>query len=456
MLLSPQRARLVTAAFITAGLAVLLALPVTASTAACDYPTLERAATPEEAGFSTAGLAAVDRLIEADIAAGFPGAALVVIRDGRVVKQSHYGYRRKFEGHRPLDKFEKVRADTMFDLASNTKMYATNFALQRLVSEGRLDLEAPVRRYVPEFADREGDPVTGKAGLRVADLLHHTAGFAPDPQFHNPAVSGELFSQERDKTLGFIPLAPLRYKPGSRTVYSDTDYMLLGLVIERITGQPLDTYVEDTFYRPLGLKRTRFAPLEKGFVPDDFAATELLGNTRDGVIDFPNIRTHTLQGEVHDEKAFYSMAGVSGHAGLFSTAADLAVLLQVMLNGGGYGDTCLFDEAVIASFTAPSPLDPGYGLGWRRNGTDGMTWMFGNGASGQAYGHTGWTGTLTVIDPHYNLGIVLLTNKKHSRLPDPEKNSNRFAGDGFTTGKYGGVVEAIYDALLPLEAAARH
>ncbi|WP_237057320.1 penicillin binding protein PBP4B [Microbulbifer sediminum] len=430
-------------------LAALLAFPATGSEATCDFPTLKRAATPEAAGFAAAGLTGVDKLIEADVAAGFPGAALVVIRDGRIAKQSFYGYRKKFDGHRPLDTLQEVRADTMFDLASNTKMFATNFALQKLVSEGRLDLEAPVSRYVPEFVDRAGEPVPGKAGLRVVDLLHHAAGFAPDPQYHNPAVSGALYSQQREKTLRFIPRSPLRYKPGTRATYSDTDYMLLGLIIERITGIPLDTYVEENIYRPLGLQRTAFNPLAKGFAPDDFAATELLGNSRDGTIQFPNIRTHTLQGEVHDEKAFYSMAGVSGHAGLFSTAGELAVLVQVMLNGGGYGDNCLFDDSVIARFTAPSPLDRTFGLGWRRNGNERMSWMFGTGASPRAYGHTGWTGTLTVIDPKYNLGIVLLTNKKHSRLPDPHGNPNRFAGDRFTTGKYGGVVEAIYRALLP-------
>ncbi|PNB76984.1 penicillin binding protein PBP4B, partial [Pseudomonas sp. FW305-BF6] len=108
--------------------------------------------------------------------------------------------------------------------------------------------------------------------------------------------------------------------------YSDVDYMLLGTIVEKITGQKLDEYVENEIYKPLKLKDTVFNPLQKGFKPKEIAATELLGNTRDGVINFPNVRTYTLQGEVHDEKAFYSMGGVSGHAGLFSTTSDLAVL----------------------------------------------------------------------------------------------------------------------------------
>ena len=433
-----------------------LAGAATASPQTCHFPTLQRAASPASVGFSAAGLARVDQLIERDVAAGFPGAALIVIKDGQIVKQSHYGYRKKFDGRAHLDRFPPVRDDTLFDLASNTKMYATNFALQKLVSEGRLDLLASVRHYLPDFVDGDDDPIRGKAGLRVIDLLHHAAGFAPDPQFHNPAVAGSFFSQNREKTLALLPKLPLRYEPGSKTTYSDTDYMLLGLIVERITGERLDTYVENTIYRPLHLDHTLFNPLQKGFRPQDFAATEPEGNTREGTISFPHIRTYTLQGEVHDEKAYYAMGGVSGHAGLFSTTGELAVLLQVMLNGGGYGDVCLFDPGTIARFTAPSPLDPTFALGWRRNGTADMQWMFGSGAGPQAYGHTGWTGTLTVIDPEIDLGIVLLTNKKHSPLVDAEHNSNKFSGDLFATGKYGAVVAAVYAALNDDVTSAAH
>ena len=419
----------------------------------CELPTLTTANVPEDAGFSAEGLAKVDQLIQRDIAAGFPGAALIVIKDGQIVKRSAYGYSKKFSGNTPLPQFQKTQNDTLFDLASNTKMYATNFALQKLVSEGQLNLDGKIQQYLPKFRDSDEDTIKGKANLRVVDLLQHSAGFAPDPQFHNPAVSRELFSQDRDKTTEFLNRVPLSYTPGSKTAYSDTDYMLLGAIIERVTGQPLDAYVENEIYRPLNLKHTLFNPLAKGVTADSIAATELMGNTRDGVIHFPGIRTHTLQGEVHDEKAFYSMAGVSGHAGLFSTTGDLAILLQVMLNGGGYGTVCLFDQQTINTFTTPSPGNATFGLGWRRNTTPDMHWMFGTKASNRAYGHTGWTGTLTVIDPEISLGIVLLTNKKHSPLIAPASNSNKFAGDQFITGKYGGIVSAIYNALEPSELA---
>jgi CubicO group peptidase (beta-lactamase class C family) len=337
--------------------------------------------------------------------------------------------------------------DTLFDLASNTKMYAANFALQKLASEGKIDIHAKVQDYIPEFKDTEADVIKGKDTMRIIDVLHHTAGFKPDPQYHNPKVSKELYSQERVKTIENINKTPLTYEPGTQNVYSDVDYMLLGTIVEKITGQKLDEYVENELYKPLNLKDTVFNPLQKGFKPKEIAATELLGNTRDGVIHFPNIRTHTLQGEVHDEKAFYSMEGVSGHAGLFSTTSDLAVLLQVMLNGGGYGNEKLFDEETIEEFVAPSEKNATYGLGWRLNGNDSMDWMFSKYASDSAYGHTGWTGTVTIIDPEQDLGIVLLTNKKHSPLVNPAANSNQFFGDLFTTGSYGSVVTAVYEAL---------
>ncbi|MGD7008232.1 penicillin binding protein PBP4B [Metabacillus sp. 84] len=409
---------------------------------------LKEVKTPEDAGFSSFGLKRVDKLIEDEIQKGFPGAALIVIKDGKIVKNKTYGYKKKYNGLAILKNPEKVKKDTLFDLASNTKMYAANFALQKLVTEGKIKLEDKVRTYIPEFRDQETDRIKGKDTLRIVDVLHHTAGFPPDPQYHNPRVSKELYSQNRELTIANISKTQLAYEPGTKNIYSDVDYMLLGTIVERVTGKPLDEYAEKQLYRPLGLEHTVFNPLQKGFKPKDAAATELMGNTRDGVIDFPNIRTYTLQGEVHDEKAYYSMGGVSGHAGLFSNTQDMAVLLQTMLNGGTYGKTELFSKRTAKEFVKPSSLNPTYGLGWRLNGNESMEWMFGPHASKRAFGHTGWTGTVTILDPKYDLGIVLLTNKKHSPLVNAAADSNTFEGDQFQTGKYGSVVTAVYEAML--------
>lgn len=427
---------------------LLLFVPTEALADTNEYPTLKKVKRAEEAGFTKEGLAKVDELIETDIENGFPGASLTIIKDGKIVKDSRYGYRQVYDGLEELKNPKKVKKDTLYDLASNTKMYATNFALQHLVSEGEIRLTDKVSDYIPEFKDEANAAIKGKDTILIQDLLQHQAGFPASIEFHNPDIAGAFFSQDRERTIELLPKVPLQYEPGTDHLYSDIDYMLLGAIVERVTGERLDTYAEETFYEPLRLKNTMFNPLENGVKAKDVAATERLGNTRDGYFSFPNIRTETIIGEVHDEKSYYAMGGVSGHAGLFSTTHDMAILLQVMLNGGGYGSEAFFDEAVIDQFTAASPTNGTYGLGWRRNGDEGaMDWMFGSLASDTAYGHTGWTGTVTIIDPEYDLGIVLLTNKKHTPVLDPEQNSNLFAGDEYATGDYGPVIQAIYEAM---------
>lgn len=416
-----------------------------------NFPVLSKADYPEEVGFSSKKLKIVDEAIQQDVNNGFPGAVLLVVKDGKLVKNTAYGYAKKYEGLTPMSHREEMSTQTMFDLASNTKMYATNFALQKLVSEAKIDLNARVQTFIPEFKDEPGDRVKGKDQIRVVNLLHHNAGYPADPQYHNPAASLMLYSQDRKETLKMLSKTPLQYEPGTMNLYSDVDYMLLGYIVEKVTGQVLDDYVENNIYKPLGLKNTMFNPLQKGFQQKDFAATELLGNSRDGLIHFPNIRKHTLQGEVHDEKSFYSMNGVSGHAGLFSNTGDLAVLLQLMLNGGSYGGEKVFDQQTMNTFIHPSETNPTFGLGWRRNGHSNMSWMFGANASNSAVGHTGWTGTVTIIDFEQNLAIALLTNKKHSPVADPIKTSNTFVGDSFNTGKFGSVVTGIYDALTTIQ-----
>ena len=201
-------------------------------------------------------------------------------------------------------------------------------------------------------------------------------------------------------------------------------------------------------YAPLKLTNTLFNPLKKGFKPQQFAATELSGNTRDGRIKFDNVRTSVLQGQVHDERAYYSLDGVAGHAGLFSNAHDLAVLCQLLLNNGGYGDQQLFSASALAQFLTPQSTNETYGLGFRLAGNNqARRWHFGPYASSQAYGHTGWTGTVTVIDPAYDLAIVLLTNARHTAIKGTQKRYE-FTGKQFETAQYGSVVSLVYEALL--------
>ncbi len=326
-------------------------------------------------------------------------------------------------------------------------MYATNFALQKLMSEGKLHPDDRIAKYIRGLPTAR--TMRSKAKTRCGFLTCCITA-AVSRQIRNTRIKrsrARYIPEDKGQTLEMIKRTPLEYQPGSKHIYSDVDYMLLGFIVESVTGQPLDRYVEESIYRPLGLTHTVFNPLLKGFKPQQIAATELNGNTRDGVIHFPNIRTSTLWGQVHDEKAFYSMGGVSGHAGLFSNTGDIAVLMQTMLNGGGYGDVQLFSAETVKMFTTSSKEDATFGLGWRVNGNATMTPTFGTLASPQTYGHTGWTGTVTVIDPVNHMAIVMLSNKPHSPVADPQKNPNMFESGQLPIATYGWVVDQVYAAL---------
>lgn len=389
----------------------------------------------------------VDALINAEIEQGFPGAVLAVVHQGELVKLSAYGEARKYhDGGEMMATPQPMQTDTLFDIASNTKMFATNLALMHLVSQGRLDVSLPVSFYLPEYRGQ------GRELRLVSDLLEHSAGYPAVVDFHrrDNQLGKQFYSTSSDWTKQLIvqgvPFTAMRKQ---RHLYSDIDYMLLGLLVERISGMPLDAYVESRLYAPLGITSMMFNPLQKGVLAQQIAATEIQGNTRGGRVHFEGVRDYVLQGEVHDEKAFYSLAGVAGHAGLFADAKSLAQLCQLLLNRGTYGEKQLFTASVLDQFTKPSRSDESYGLGWRRAGNGARKWHFGPYASAQAYGHTGWTGTVTVIDPEYDLAIVLLTNARHSPVMGTEQQY-QFVGKQFETGQYGSVVTRVYEAILGL------
>ena len=387
---------------------------------------------------------ALDKLIQNDVNNGFPGASIVVLHKGKVVKQKAYGFALKYDDYGyPLAQPLPMAVDTLFDLASNTKVFATTLAIMKLVDERKLSLNTPIASYLPEY---KGD---GRDTRTVADLLSHSSGYNSEVQFFksdNPF--GEfLYSQDKALTTEFLlNQVPFTNARRSTQNYSDTNFMILGLLIERITKMPLDQYVETQIYTPLGLNNTLFTPLLKGKQASQIAATEIQGNSRGGTVEFDNIRRYVLRGEVHDEKAFYSMQGVAGHAGLFSNTQDLAVLAQLLLNGGGYDDVQLFSSHTLKRFVHPEFTIDSIGLGWRLASPD-TQWHFGPYASASAFGHTGWTGTATVIDPELDLAIIYLTNKKHSETSD--KNGRiGFAGDQYPSARYGNIMTLVYEAIL--------
>lgn len=435
--------------------------------------------TPEQVDLDRDVLEALEQLIQSDVNNGFPSAQMAVVKNGRLVYQNAWGRVNAYlPDGTPNTASPAVTNDTLYDLASNSKMYTANYALQLLVTQGKIDLDSRIvdllgQGFVDDTIDitfsgyeNPGLKVNKqwKSELTLRDILRHQAGFPADPQYHNDAfdqhtqkpaagVANPLFSgwdgtpATRQATLKAIFKTPLMYKPGTKTVYSDVDYMLLAFVIESVTGQPLDQYLEQNFWAPMGLDHITYNPLLNGFAPNDCAATELNGNTRDGAVHFTGVRTATIQGQVHDEKAFYAMGGISGHAGLFSNAADLAKLASVMLTGG-YGQQKFFSRNVIDTFTAPKKENAAnWGLGWWREADDGRCWYFGTQSSSGTIGHQGWTGTLTLIDPVENLVVVYLTNKINSPVTNKAANPNKFNGNWYTSSTLGFVAQILYQGL---------
>lgn len=434
---------------------------------------------PKDVGLDSEALELLDAIIQADVDNGFPGAQIAVIKNGRLVYQNAWGtVNAYFPDGTPKTDSPAVTNETLYDLASNTKMYTVNYALQALVTDGAVDLDSRIVDLLGEefaadtidlsYSGYENPGLTvnkqWKRALTIRDVLRHQAGFPADPQYHNdafdqttpkaaPGVANVLYSGSdgspatRAATLRSIFKTPLMYEPGTKTVYSDVDYMLLAFVIESVTGQSIEEFLASRFWAPLGLTHTTYNPLLHGFSADDCAATELNGNTRDGAISFTGVRTATIQGQVHDEKSYYAMGGVSGHAGLFSNAAELAKLASVMLTGG-YGQTKLFSRNVMDTFTAPKKENAAtWGLGWWREADNGRCWYFGTQSSSAAIGHQGWTGTLTLIDPSEQLVLVYLTNKINSPVTDNAANPNQFNGNWYTASTLGFVPQLLYQGL---------
>jgi CubicO group peptidase (beta-lactamase class C family) len=389
--------------------------------------------------------AKVDQLIKQEVAAGFPGAVLLVVKNGQIIKQTAYGFALRYQADGTLQTTpEPMQTSTLFDIASNTKMFATTYALMQLVSNGLLDVNRPLVDYLPEYQG------TGREQRLVSDLLNHTSGYAPEVHFHRPDNSNGLLFYSLNKAYTsqlLMSQVPFVSERGKTARYSDVNFMLLGLLIERLTATPLDQYLYQQFYRPLGLNNLLFTPLQQGVAATQIAATELDGNSRGGRVSFPANRKGILRGQVHDEKAFHALEGVAGHAGLFASAHDLAILMSVVSQQGGYGWQRFFSPEVIQQFTRPSHYDHRFGLGWRTAVGGDLSWHFGAYASDYAYGHTGWTGTATVIDPEHNLMVVLLTNKKHSPIVTTA-TGYEFSGDSFETGRYGTIMTLIYEAIM--------
>jgi uncharacterized protein YbbC (DUF1343 family)/CubicO group peptidase (beta-lactamase class C family) len=344
-------------------------------------------------------LADVDSVIEQSIAKDeIPGGVLLVGSHGRMVWRKAYGSRAI------LPKREAMTPDTIFDLASLTKVFATTAAVMKLVEQGKVRLNDPAAKYIPELGT-EG-AIADKNQITVRQLLTHTAGFAPDPTDAN-IPSGWAGA---DPLLREIYAEPLTASPGSRFVYSDTGFILLGEIVRRVSGVPLDEFVTKEIVAPMGMRETRFLP-PANWIPR-IAPTE--------EVDLPTGAKagsgagHVLRGAVHDPRA-RQMGGVAGHAGLFSTVDDLALFCRMMLGGGvAPNGKRIFAAATIRLMTSPqqAPWIPSArGLGWdidsAYSAPRGDLFPVGS------YGMTGFTGTEVWIDPASQTFILFLTNSVH-------------------------------------------
>ncbi len=407
-------------------------LPVTASPAAVFgqgivkvYPEKRLGYTlPEAVGLNSDTLALMDTIIRNMIATGAaPGCQVLVAKDNQVVWHKAYGYH-TYEPVTP------VTLDNLYDLASVTKVSATVISLMKLVDNGLINTDSAMSRYVPELR------ATGKRDLKVVDILIHQAGLqpwipfyqktllngwpslniyhpAPDADFQIP-VAAQLYMQNAwvDTIWQNIFQSPLRADRAYK--YSDLGLYLTARAISNTTGQRLDEFAGQNFYQPLGLATTTFNPWQRGW------AARCVPTEEDGYF-----RHQRLQGYVHDMGAAM-LGGVSGHAGLFSNANDLAKIFQMLLNGGHYAGRLYLQPATVKRFTTRYPTSTRRGIGFDMMETDPKATQNMSPLAGRrTFGHTGFTGICAWADPDKNLIFIFLSNRTYPTM----ENNKLINGD---------------------------
>lgn len=348
-------------------------------------PTLDRLvpALPAAVGMDSTLPARLDSIIRIAVAEGAaPGASVAVGRYGRLVHLKGYGTLDYSAGSAVVD------ANTIYDLASLTKVIATTTSAMILEETGKLVLDQPVRVYLPEL------DASDKSAITVRMLLTHTGGLEAYAPLYRQARGRAEYVKE-------INARPLAYPPGTQTMYSDWDMVLLQVVIEKLAAMSLDNFAEGHLFKPLGMRDTRFAP----------DTTDRAYRRRIAPTTSDELRGGPLQGTVHDANA-WAMGGVSGHAGLFSTARDVATFAQLLLDGGTYASLRIVAPQTIARWTSRQGGSTSRALGWD---TPAPASSAGRYFSPRSFGHTGFTGTSLWIDPERGLFVVLLMNRVNSR-----------------------------------------
>jgi uncharacterized protein YbbC (DUF1343 family)/CubicO group peptidase (beta-lactamase class C family) len=369
-------------------------------------------ADPSSVGLDPARLARIDAVIDRSIAEKqFPGAVVLVGRDGKIAFVKTYGHRAL------VPDAELLTRDTMFDMASLTKPIATATSAMVLLEQGKIRLEDPIIRHLPEFDSN------GKRAVTVEHLLRHRGGFIPDNPLRD-YLDGPAEAWHRLERIG------LQSSPGEKFAYSDVGFEILGRLVERVAGQPLDRFARENIFEPLGMADT-------GFLPSKEKLNRLAPTERD--------QGTMLRGVVHDPRS-RALGGVAGHAGLFSTADDVAVFAQMLLDGGKGGD----GRRVLSPLTVRRMIDAADTPDRQRRG---LGWDVDTGYSGprgslfgeSSFGHTGFTGTSLWVDPESRTFVVILTSRLH---PDGKGNPARARAEVATI-----VASSIVDVPIRAEVA---
>ncbi|RYZ47740.1 MAG: hypothetical protein EOP49_20460, partial [Sphingobacteriales bacterium] len=382
-----------------------------------------RKVAPSDLGFDRQKLLGIDSIVEDAIRQqAIPGAVVLVAKDGKIAYEKAFG-------HLGYDSTEEVYPQTLYDLASITKVMATTVSLMKLYDEGKLKLDKKLGDYLPWVKG------SNKANLTVKDILLHQAGLKSFIPFyretidvmtdglprnivytprvdslHNLRVAANMYMRDdwMDTIYNRILVSEVAGK--GKYVYSDNDFIFLGKIVEAISGMTLDQYVKTTFYDKLNMHSTGFKPLNR------FSINRIAPTENDLLF-----RKQLVHGDVHDPGAAM-FGGVAGHAGLFSDAYDLAVLSQVMLNGGAYNGIRFFKKETIKSWTAYQSTISRRGFGFDKPEKDNATRKEPYPSAStplETYGHTGFTGTCFWIDPKNNLTYIFLSNRVNS--PDQNK-----------------------------------
>ena len=336
----------------------------------------------------------------------YAGAVVLAARNGVIATHEAAGHALRYKAYKdgqpvplPRERWIPASRDTIFDLASLTKVF-TAVAVMQQVEEGRIELDAPVASYIPAFAQN------GKGGITVRQLLTHTSGLQPTLSLY------EMPGSRADRIAAVYAVKP-QAPPGTEYIYSDLNYITLGELVATVAGAPLDEVLASTVTEPLGMDDTMFTP--PASLRERIAATEYE----------PWVNRGMVWGKVHDENA-WALGGVAGHAGLFSTAGDLAIFAQMLLNGGTYGGTRVLQpetvRAVLTNYNGEYPGDE-HGLGFSL----GQHWFMDAMTTPVTFGHTGYTGTSLVVDPLSHSFAILLSNNVHPTREWPSSNPARRA-----------------------------